>query len=160
MHIPAVTPNIVIIAVLLAAGVYGGLVGKHRLRIFILSVYVGIVLADQMTAVVRPYAHGLGEDQLGWLLLGLPIVIFGCFPQHHGHGERGSVIANLIVGVLAGALILSSALYALPTSELSAINGDSYFALWLSQFHLWLLGLLPIIVLVFGLFGGHKKGHR
>jgi hypothetical protein len=60
---------------------------------------------------------------------------------------------------MAGALILSSALHLLPPSEQAGIDGDSYFAMLLGQYHLWLLGLLPVVVLVFGLFGAKAKHH-
>ncbi len=161
MHFPAFSPNILIMTILLVAGVYGAIGGKHRLRIFILSIYVGIVLAEQMGSLVRPYVKMLGADQVSWLLLGLPILVFGFLGRHHGagHGEKGSVIANTLVGMLAGALILSSALHLLPVSELETIDGASYFAMLLRQYHLWLLGLLPVLALIFGWFGSKHKGH-
>ncbi len=161
MQLPAFDPNILIITILLLAGVYGLIGGKHRLRVLILSIYVGIVLAEQMDTVVRPYLQMLSPEQVGWLLLGLPILLFGFARSHHGknHG-KGSAIANIIIGIAAGALILSSALHILPTSQLSDINGASYFAMLLDQYHLWLLGLLPVIAIIFGLLKGKEKSHH
>ncbi|HSX02980.1 MAG TPA: hypothetical protein VLI05_06770 [Candidatus Saccharimonadia bacterium] len=159
MHLPAFSPNIIIIAVLVVVGLYGLLAGQHRLRIFILSIYVGIVLAEQMGSLLRPYLHMLGDDQVAWVLLGGPILIFGLAGYHrHVPGQKkGSAIANLVVSFMAGALILSSALHLLPPSEQASIDGDSYFAMLLGQYHLWLLGLLPVVVLLFGLFGAKAK---
>jgi hypothetical protein len=159
LTMPALNPTIIISAILLALGLYGLLGGKQRLRILILSVYVGIVLAEQLDQTVRPYLKMLGADQVSWLLLGLPIVIFGFIGVVHGkHHSKGAAIANIIVGLLTGALVVSSALHLLPTSEMSAIDSDSYLAMILQQYHLWLLGLLPVVALLLG-FMRNEKGH-
>jgi hypothetical protein len=161
MQVPAFSPDIVIITLLLLGGVYGLVAGKHKLRLFILSIYVGVVLAEQLGAILRPYATMLGPEQIAWILLGLPIVLFGLAPAHHGskHGSKGSAIANILVGLGAGALILSSGLHLLPTSSLSAIDRDSFLAMQLQQYHLWLLGLLPVVALVLSLLKGKEKHH-
>jgi hypothetical protein len=163
MHIPslpALNTNIIIIAILLSLGLYGLLAGKQRLRILILSVYVGIVVAEQMAAIVAPQLRFLGADQVSWLLLGLPIVIFGFVGVVHGkHHAKGAAVANIIVGLLTGALIVSSALHLLPTSEMAAIDSDSFLAMYLQQFHLWILGLLPLVALILGFMKGEKSAH-
>jgi hypothetical protein len=161
MQLPALDTNIIISVILLALGVYGIIAGKQRLRILILSVYVGIVLAGQMASVVRPYLTMLGEDQVTWLLLGAPIVVFGFIGiVHKKHHSKGSFIANLLVGLMTGALIISSALHLLPTSQMAAITNDSVVALFLEQNHLWFLGLLPIIALIMGFMSGEKSSHH
>ncbi len=160
MHIPPLDTNIIIIAILLGMGLYGLIAGKMRLRILILSVYVGIVLAEQMLGAVRPTLHMLGSDQVSWLLLGLPIVIFGfvgVLGSHHN--EKGVAIANILVGILTGALIVSSALHLLPTSEMEDIDSNSFLAMNLQQYHLWLLGLLPVVALILGFFKKREKKH-
>src|ERR1044072_9260784 len=98
MQVPVVTPDIIIITLLLLGGVYGVVGGKQRLRLLILSIYVDIVVAEQMGAVVLPHVGGLGPDQLGWILLGLPILVFGLARHGHGsHDSKGSAIANILV---------------------------------------------------------------
>ncbi len=161
MQLPALSPNILIITILLLGGIYGLFGGKHRLRLFILSIYVGIVLAEQMRQVVRPYLGMLSPEQVGWLLLGLPIVLFGFARASHGrsHEHKGSAIANAIVGLLAGALVLSSGLHVLTSGQLKTIEDSSFLAVLLQQYHLWLLGLLPVVVLIFGLIKGRDKHH-
>jgi hypothetical protein len=161
MQLTAFSPDLVIITVLLAGGAYGLLGGKHRLRLLILSIYVGIVLADQMTGVVHPLVGGLSSDQVTWLLLGLPIILFGFTRGHHGraHEDKGSMIANILVGLGAGALILSSALNLMATSSQHDIDQDSFLALQLGQYHLWLLGLLPLVAFVLGLFRAKERHH-
>lgn len=160
MQIPALNTNTILILILIGAGMYGPLAGKQRLRIFILSIYIGVVLAEQFTDAVGPMITMLGRDQVGWLLLGIPILIFGLFGTRHGKHDKGSFIANVIVGILAGALIISSALRLLPVSGLSAINRDSFIAMMLQQHHLWLLGGLPVVVLILGFMKGKiEKKH-
>jgi hypothetical protein len=160
MHLPELNTNTIIIATLLITAVYGLVAGKQRLRILILSIYVGIVLSEQLSAVVAPTLHMLGPDQVSWLMLGLPIALFGFFGVMHGKSHsKGAAIANIIVGLLTGALILSAGLNLLPTSEMSAIDSGSFLAMNLQQYHLWILGLLPVVVLLLG-FMKSEKHHK
>jgi len=160
MQLPTLNVNIVIIAIMLTVMVYGLLAGKQRLRILILSVYVGIVLAEQLAGIVAPRLPMLGADQVSWLLLGLPIMIFGFVGTavRKSHA-KGAFIANLVVGLLTGALIVSSALHLLPTSQMSSIDNDSFLAMNLQQFHIWFLGLLPVAALLMGFMKGESKSH-
>ena len=160
MQMPPLNVNIIIIALMLSVMIYGLLAGKQRLRILILSVYVGIVLAQQLASSVAPKLPMLGADQVSWLLLGLPILIFGFVGTAHKKAHaKGAFIVNLIVGLLTGALIVSSALHLLPTSQMSAIDSESFIATNLQQFHLWFLGLLPVAALLMGFMKGDKKAH-
>ena len=158
MQLPALNINIIIITVLITVAMYGLVAGKQRLRILILSVYVGIVLAEQLAGTLAPHLSMLSRDQTGWALFGLPIVIFGIVGiAHKKDHDKGAFIANLLVGLFTGALIVSSALRLLPTSQMAAIDNDSFLATNLQQFHIWILGLLPVVALLFGLMRGGKK---
>jgi hypothetical protein len=156
--LPALNANIIVIAILVGMGGYGLLAGKQRLRILILSIYVGIVLADQLTDIVRPTLGMLSPEQVSWLLFGVPILIFGFVGvlQHGKHHDRGASVANIIVGFLTGALIVSSGLHMLPTSQMAAIDGESFIAMNLQQFHLYILGGLPIVALLLGFVKGER----
>jgi hypothetical protein len=157
MSLPAINTNIIVIGIIVAMGLYGLIGGKQRLRILILSVYVGIVLAQQFASIVAPMLHMLGPDQVSLGLLGLPIFLFGFFGVLHKKDHaKGAAIANIIIGILTGALIVSSAIQLLPTSEMTAVDTGSFLAMNLQQFHLWILGLLPAIVLLLGLMKGEK----
>lgn len=161
MQIPAFDPNMLVIAILVAGALYGLVAGKNRLRVLILSVYVGIVLAEQLASLVAPSLGMLHGDQITLLLLGLPILLFGFARQRAGHGkhDKGAAIANMIVGILTSALIVASALKLLPVSEVTSIKDDSFIAMMLIQYQLWLLGLLPVVALVLGFMKApsHKK---
>lgn len=156
MQIPAFSPNLLIITIIIVTTFYAFFAGKQRLRLLILSVYVGIVLAEQFAQVVKPYLGSLSSGQTSLLLLGLPILIFGLAPQksHKGAHGKGSSIANLLVGLLTGGLIVASALRLLPTSEMAAVDADSFVAMILQQYQLWLLGGLPLVALLLGMFKG------
>jgi len=159
MQLPALNTNTVIVAILLTAMAYGLIVGKHRLRILILSVYVGIVLAEQLTSVLAPRLSMLSTDQINGILLGLPILIFGLAGiAHKKTHDKGTFIANALVGLFTGALIVSSALRFMPTSEMSAVDNDSFLAMILQQYHLWILGLLPLVAVLFGFIKKSEKG--
>lgn len=159
MQLPAFNINMLIIAILIGMAFYGLLAGKQRLRILILSVYVGIVLAEQLSSQVAPRLSMLSGAQISWLLFGLPVIIFGVVGIAHSRNhDKGAFIGNLIVGILTGALIISSALRLLPTSQMASINNDSMLATNLSQFHFWILGLLPVVALLMGFMKGEK--HR
>lgn len=159
MQLPVFNINMLIVAILIGMAFYGLLAGKQRLRILILSVYVGIVLAEQLTSQVAPRLPMLNTGQISWLLFGVPIVIFGVVGIAHSRNhDKGAFVANLIVGILTGALIISSALRLLPVSQMSSINNDSMLATNLSQFHFWILGLLPVVALLMGFMKGEK--HR
>lgn len=152
--------NTIIIAVILTVGLYGLVAGKQRLRLLILSAYVGVVLAEQFASLVAPRVPALSTAQISWLLLGLPILIFGLLSGGHGKGHaKGSAIANMLVGVVTGGFIVSSALHLLPPSDMAGLNDSSFIATNLVSFHLWLLGLLPIVALILGFMSSEKKAH-
>ncbi|HEY6736154.1 MAG TPA: hypothetical protein VI322_00395 [Candidatus Saccharimonadia bacterium] len=159
MVLPALNITMLIGAGLALGAVYGIVAGKQRLRILILSVYVGIVLSQQVVDPLVPYAHGLSRDQLSWVLLGVPILIFGFFGVMHAKGHnKGALIANVIVGLLTAALIISTIVSVLPPSEQANLNRDSFLAINLGQAHLWLLGLLPVVALLLGFMRSEKHG--
>lgn len=163
MHlpVPALNPDTLIALLLVAAGLYGAIAGKARLRLFILSIYIGIVLAEQLARVAAPYLKVLDPTQVTLALFAVPIVLFGVLGGHHGkHADKGSIIANILVGLVAGALIVSSGLHLLPVSQLTAIDHDSFIAMQLQQYHLWLAALLPVIVIMLGLIGRRHEGGK
>jgi hypothetical protein len=157
--IPALDTNVIVIAILVAMGLYGLIAGKQRTRILILSVYVGVVFAEQLADAVSPMLRMLSEGQVSWLLLGLPIVVFGVLGGRFHKGEKGLPVTNIIVGILTGALIVSSALYLLPPSETKSINDSSFIAMILHRYHLWLLGLLPVVAIILGLIKKRENHH-
>jgi len=159
MQVPALNATIIMSLALLLGGVYGIVAGKQRLRILILSVYVGIVLSEQLTSALAPSVQFLSREQVGWTLLGIPIVIFGFFGVMHAKNHsKGVFIANVIVGLLTVALIMSSVMHQMPPSQLEWLNRESFIALNLHQFHPWLVGLLPLVALLLG-FMKNEKGH-
>jgi hypothetical protein len=160
MQLPVLNSTIILSAALITGGLYGLIAGKQRLRLLILSIYVGIVISGQLTDAIKPYATMLTREQLSWVLLGLPILIFGFFGVVHAKNHaKGATIANIVVGLLTAALITSSVLAALPMSTQSYLKNDSFIAIHLLQFHPWLLGLLPVVALLLGFIKSEKPHH-
>jgi hypothetical protein len=86
------------------------------------------------------------------------VLIFGFFGVMHAKNHaKGTLVANVIVGMMAAALIASSVLRLLPTSQLEWVNRESFLALYLGQAHFWLLGLLPVVALVLGFMKSEKS---
>ena len=157
MHLPAVSINIVITVALVAGALMGMLGGRGRLKPVIMSVYIGLVLATNFALVIQPYL-GLNTVQTSWILLTLTVIFFGIFGTIQNLG-KGSLIFNLIIGMLTGALLLSCAFMLMPLREQSALAGDSYMAYELQSLRPWLLGLMPLAVLLLGIHLHHKKKH-
>ncbi|QQR52663.1 hypothetical protein IPG36_00865 [bacterium] len=151
MQMPVLNLTTIIAAALLAGSVYGVFAGQQRLRLLILSSYVGIVISTQLSSQIAPNITFLTPEQLGWVSLGAPIVLFGFFGVHHANGHsRGAMIANLLIGTLAAALIAATTIALLPASQADMVANDSILALYLRQGYPWLLGLLPVTVWLLG----------
>ena len=160
MNIPSLDSNIIIIAILAGVSLYGVMAGIGRLRTLILSIFVGIVLSEQITAVAAPYLQFLGNDNVAIWLYALPIVLFGfSLGRQNGH-DRGSKLAALLVGLLTGCLIVSAGLHIMPTSTEQAINDSSFIAMNLSQFHLFLIAGLPLAALIGPFFKKRPRSHH
>jgi ethanolamine transporter EutH len=160
MSIPAINSTLIVLATLAIVTFYGAIAGSSRLRSLILSVYVGIVLSNQLTAVVAPFAQGLGSDQVTMILFVLPILLFGfSLGKQHGH-DRGALVFRLLLGLLTGGLIVSAGINVLPPSQAQDVINSSFVAMNLNQFHLWLVALLPIFVLVGPLFRKKSRSHH
>jgi len=161
MHLPGFSVNIVITVALVAGAIMGMLGGRGRLRPVILSVYVGIVLATTFPTIVQPHITTLNLLQTAWLLLTLPVLLFGIFGAIPNIG-KGSLIFNMIFGLLTGALLLSVAFSLMPTRDQSALAGDSIMAYELQIARPWLVGFMPLAALLVGFHWRHrpkKKKH-
>lgn len=133
----------------------GMLGGRGRLRPTIMSIYIGIVLATMFAGVVQPHLNGLNLLQSSWLLLTLPVVVFGVFGGIQ-NVAKGSLIVNLAFGALTGALLLSVAFMLMPLRDQQMLASQSVMAYELQRIRPWLIGLMPLTALVVG-FHFHRK---
>lgn len=160
MSIPALDSNIISIAILAIVALYGAMAGVGRLRTLILSIYVGIVLSTQLTAIAAPYLQFIGNDNIPVFLYLLPIVLFGfSLGKQSGH-DRGSTVAALLLGLLAGCLVVSAGLYIMPLSIAQNISDSSFIAMNLSKYHLYLIAGLPLAALIGPLFKKKSRSHH
>jgi hypothetical protein len=156
MHLPTFSPNLIIIAAVIGSMVYGAAGGKHRLKLFILSIYVGIVMATELSAIVVSATHQSAElVTLG--LYFLPIILFGFSGKHGKDEHNGELLPNLIVGLAAGALLAGSALKILPPSLSASLTDGSLIASLLLQYQLWFVALLPAVAFLLSLMRAKEK---
>lgn len=148
--LPSLNPNILIIIVVALVVVYGVALGQSRLRMLVLSTFVGIVLASQLTPEIMKFAPSVPELQIRIALLALPILIFGLISGGHKSHNKGNFLLNVIAGLVAGALIVSSVLFVLPPRDLASATTDSLFASEIVNFRLAILAFAPI-ALLFGM---------
>lgn len=160
MNIPSLDSTIITITILAVVSLYGAMAGVGRLRTLILSIYVGIVLAGQLTAIAAPYLQIIGNDNVPLLLYALPIILFGfSLGKQRGH-DRGSTVAALLLGLLTGCLVVSAGLYVIPPSVAQNITDSSFIAMNLSEYHLYLVAGLPLAALIGPLFKKKSRSHH
>jgi hypothetical protein len=146
MHLPTVDIDIVITIILVLSALYGAVGGASRLRNYILSTYAGIVLAQTFTAIAMTKVHGFAPDTISLGLLAAPIILF--IVLHRGHGDKGSRLVNLVLGLVAGAFITAAGLHVIAlSSAISATNG-SFLAMTINSYELWIIGLMPLAAIV------------
>ncbi len=148
MHLPAINTDTIIAATLAAGAVYGLVGGMVRVRSLILSIYVGIVLSQTLSAIVAPSVKALNTDQINLILLGLPILLFA-LPRSRAHAQKGNMLINLITGLLGGAFLVVAALHVLPPSTVTqASNGSLFVTILGSNDYLWFVVLMPLAALL------------
>lgn len=154
MHLPALNPDTIIAVVLAAAALYGFVGGTIRVRSLILSIYVGIVVAQTAATMVAPYLKSWGNLGIDLALLGLPVVLFA-LPPHRSHGHKGNSIVNILTGLAAGAFLVVAALHVIPPSVATQTDNNSLFASNLQGLYIWFVLLMPLVALV-----PHVMEHR
>jgi hypothetical protein len=132
----------------------GVLLGHHKVRIFAMSVYVGIVLATELGTVIYNFlnTHALGYFTLGQVRIFLmiaPIIILELGRrERYKRGARGNLIMTLVLSVLVAALIISSIVGLLEDGSRQEILAQSSVVWPLYQFRLWWVAAVPVAVLL------------
>lgn len=153
-------PNTLILAIMVLVITFGVAMGRRRLLMLVLSTFVGMVLASQLSPEVVKMLPGVAEMQVRVVLLVLPIVLFGLFSGGAGkHHHKGCFLLNLIAGIVTGALIISAFLFVMPPQDLANATNDSLFAAEIINFRLAILGLAPVAVLLTMMSRGEHKKH-
>ena len=158
MHLPALDIDTVIAIILVVSALYGAVGGASRLRNYILSTYAGIVLAQTFTAIAMTKLHGFAPDTISLALLAAPILLF--ILLHRGHGDKGSTMVNLVLGLAAGAFIIAAGLQVVAPSSASSATNGSFLAMTINTFALWIIGLMPLAAIVPQLLEKAKKREK
>lgn len=165
--LPSLSADAIIIGVIGLVVAYSLIVGYAALVREAISVYVGLVLANNFGPPLYVYlAHGGGkgypvtQTEVQLFLLILPIVVLQ-FGRHHGHtAHKHSLIVTLIVALLTALLLVSSALSQLNPLSLGSTLNQSNLASWIYQFRLAWLGLVPLAIAFSALVTPRLKHHR
>lgn len=146
MHLPALNQDTIFAALLAATTLYGLVGGSNRVRSLIVSIYVGIVMAETLQSTVAPLTHGIDPNQLELILLGLPVLLF-TLPWHNSHAETGSTLLNLLAGLAAGAFLITAGLHVIAPSLSTQVASNSLIATQLGGSYLWFVLAMPLVAL-------------
>ncbi len=151
MTIPNLTTDLVILAVLSVAVIYGLVLGHNKLKLFALSVYVGLVLAQ----VFGDPLHNLIKNQIGLSLNVAKLVVF-ILPQvllEIGQREtsrrrpKGGMIMTLVLCVLTGCLVISAGISLFDTDSIKRTVEGSSLAAGIYGLRLWWIAGVPLAVI-------------
>lgn len=155
MNLPDInfSTDILILLTIALVVMCGVLLGHNKVKTFALSVYVGIVLATQLGAVVFGFLashniHYLTIAQTRMVLLAAPIIILELGKTHYRKGHRGSFILTVMLSTLVAALIISSTLRLLEPDSLKNVLEGSALAWPLYNLRLWWVAAVPVAVLI------------
>jgi hypothetical protein len=161
MHLPAINTDTIIAAILAAGAIYGLFGGMVRVRSLILSIYVGIVLSETLSAMVLPMVKALNLEEVNLILLGLPVILFA-LPRHRAHAQKGNMLINIITGGLGAAFLVVAALHVMPPSTVTQISSGSLFVSIFSSVYIWFVIGMPFAALLPHFLQAHhgRRGHH
>ncbi len=161
--LPHINPSVdlVIFATLAVVVLLGLALGQERLRTFVLTVYLGLVLAYELGGAVAGFVNGHGQSftpgTIRLILFVAPVLLLAFGRHAKSHGKR-SIVMALITSVLLGCLIITSALHLMDPKTSAMYLDSSQIATPLYNLRLVWLGVVPVAVLL-GMIVKPKKGH-
>jgi hypothetical protein len=151
-----VSPDMIIISVVLFALLYGLLLGQHKIKTFALSVYVGIVIANELGQMVYGLLtrnhwnfHGAltpGEVRLALFMVPILLLEIGR-RERRVKSHEGGMGLTIILAVLTSALVLSSALSLLDPATRRPLVESSFLATELYNLRIWWILAVPVVVI-------------
>ncbi len=149
-----IDPSIIIIGLICLIATYGLLLGPERVRTLAISAYVGIVMASELSSFVikalSERVHGSAQIYLKLGLLVLPIILLELghhIKGHHRTHFKHGLIATLALSVLTALLLVSSGMKLLPPKQLHAALDSSFLTIWIYNWRLLWIGLVPLAVI-------------
>lgn len=165
--IPALSTDALIVLAVALVFVYGVIAGYAALVRESISVYVGLVLANNFGKPAYDYishsgGHGFPVNQtdVQLLLLILPIVLLQFTRRHHGHAShKHGMIVVLLLAFLTSMLVISSVLSQLSYITLAQTLGNSNLASWIYNLRLGWLAAVPIGIAIGAIFHPKQRHH-
>jgi sugar phosphate permease len=160
-HVNLSVDSLILLTVVLII-IGGVMLGQQKVKTFALSIYVGIVLADQLGQPLYDFvkssslgaAIGLGNLKL--ILLGAPIVGLELGHNKDHAGRRRGMVLTMILSVLTAALLIATVLSLLDPGGRQSVLNSSTLATLFYQLRLWWLGLVPVVVVFESFMSPHR----
>lgn len=155
-NLPALTADLIILLIIIIAILYGLLLGHSKLKTFALSVYVGLVLAQNFgkslheLAVRNNFDLGgkLTDNAVALIVFGLPLLLLELGRKDHRRARHnGGMTMTLILCILTAALVISSGISVMNPDAIKNTIDNSNLAWQIYTFRYWWLALVPLAVI-------------
>lgn len=161
----SLSTNIVIFAIIGFVVLYGIFVGHAKLRNLALSVFVGIVLANQLGTglhdwLVKNHHDNLSLSTIKLILFIAPIILLEFSRRHHAKGGHHGMIISVVLSILTAGLIIGMGLGQLQGATLKHITDSSVIAFEIYNFRLWLVALVPALIIAEAFIGPGRDDHK
>jgi hypothetical protein len=162
--IPALSSDIIILACFALVAAYGMIAGQGSLIREAISVYVGLVLANNFGKPLHDYiqqgsSYEVNETVVRLVLLAIPIIVLQFAHPHMKSRHKPSMIITLILAVLTAMLLISSVMDQLSPIDLNRLTDESNLAAQIYNLRLGWLGLVPIVIAAAAIFRPKEKHH-
>lgn len=155
-NLPALTADLIILLIIVIAVMYGLLLGHSKLKTFALSVYVGLVLAQNfgkgLYELLQSSNFTLGgiltDNAVALIVFGLPLLLLELGRKDHRRARaRGGMTMTLILCILTAALVISSGISVMNPDAIKSTLDNSTLAWQIYTFRHWWLALVPIAII-------------
>ncbi len=142
----------------------GFVLGQHKVKTFVLSVYVGIVLATELGQPVFDFLSGrgltmggaIGIAKVRIMLLALPVIGLELGHNKQNRGQRRGMVLTMILAVLTAALLISSVIFLLePEGRQQALDRSTLASIFYGL-RLWWLAAVPVVAIAESFMGSRK----
>lgn len=154
--LPALTTDLLILLIIVISVMYGLLLGHNKLKTFALSVYVGLVLAQNfgksLFELLQRNNFDLGgkltDNAVALIVFGLPLLLLELGRKDHRRSRNnGGMTTTLILCILTAALVISSGISVMNADAIKNTIDNSNLAWQIYTLRYWWLASVPLAVI-------------